>query len=223
MSGLAEEELEQSLATIWAKRGGAALLLALMLLGVVHLARELAAPAATQQKQMAKIRIVPETPPPPPPPKEEKKPEPPKEVKENRVEPPKEQPPQPQEAQPLKMEGQGSDTGLAGLQAGAVQNDYIGQKLGDGGNRFSSYLGMLQQELNRALQKVDQLRTADYRVVVRVWVGADGSVSRAELAGSTGNADIDERLRQALAVVPPLRERPPDGMPQPVRLRLTSR
>ena len=221
MSGLAEDELTQAGWVVWAKRGGGVALLILVLAGVAFLAKELSAPSSAQQKKMAKIRIVPDTPPPPPP-KEEKKPEPPKEVKENKLEPPKEQPPTPQEAEQLKMEGQGSDNGLAGLAAGTVRSDYIGQKLGEG-NRFSGYLGLVQQELNRALQKIEKLRTADYRVIVRLWITPDGTVSRAELASSSGSQELDERLQKILAQLPPLRERPPADMPQPVKVRLTSR
>jgi protein TonB len=220
MSGLAENELTQAGWVAWAKRGGGVVLLILVVVGIVFLAKELGAPSSPHQKKMAKIRIVPETPPPPPP--KEEKPPPPKEVKETKIEPPKEQPPTPQEAAPLKMEGQGSDNGLAGLAAGAVRSDYIGQKIGDG-NRFAGYLGLVQQELNRALQKIDKLRAADYRVIVRLWITPDGAVSRAELASSSGNQDVDERLQKALAQLSPLRERPPEDMPQPVKVRLTSR
>lgn len=219
MSGLAESELDQAPWVVWAKRGGGSAMIVLAIAGIWFLAKNLATPMSAPQKQMAKIRIVPETPPPPPP-KEEKRPEP-KEVKENKVEQQKEQP-KPMEAEALKMEGQGSDRGLAGVAAGSVSNDYIGQKIGDG-NRYASYLGLIQIELNRALQKIEKLRTAEYRVIVRVWLSPDGTVTKAELASSSGNPDVDERLRSALAQLPPLREQPPEGMPQPVRVRLTSR
>jgi len=221
MSGLAESELGRAPWVVWGKRGGGGALLVLTLIGVWFLAKELAHPTGSQLKHMAKIRIVPETPPPPPP-VPEKKPEPPKEIKETKLEPPKEQQPKPQEAEPLKMEGQGSDKGLAGLAAGTVRNDYIGQKLGDG-SRFAAYLGLVQQELNRALQKVDKLRSADYRVVVRVWLSSEGAITRADLVTSAGSAELDDRLRAILAQLPPLRERPPEDMPQPVKVRLTSR
>jgi protein TonB len=220
MSGLAEDEIQQAPWIIWAKRGGGAVLGLVMLFGVIYLGKELSAPASQKQKQVAKIKIVPDTPPPPPPP-EIKRPEP-KEVKEAKVEQPKPQP-APQDTEQIKMEGKGSDNGLAGVAAGTVRSDYVGGNIGDGGSRFQGYLGNLQIELNRALQKMDKLRLTDYRIVVRVWLSADGMVSRAELVGSTGNADIDERIQTALSQLPPLRERPPEGLPQPIRVRLTSR
>jgi periplasmic protein TonB len=219
MSGLAETELDQAGWVIWAKRGGGAVLMLLLVVGIWFVAKTLSAPSTPHQRQIAKIRIVPDTPPPPPPPKEEK-PQP-KEVKETKIEQPKDQP-KPMEAEPLKMEGQGSDKGLAGVAAGTVSSDYIGQKLGDG-NRYARYMATIQLELNRALQKVDKLRSADYRVIVHLWLNPDGTVTKAELADSTGNADLDERMRKVLAQLPPMRERPPEDMPQPVRVRLTSR
>lgn len=221
MSGLAEEELEQAPWIVWAKRVGIALALLVVGVGVVILGRELSTPMGPKQKQMAKIRIVPDAPPPPPPPKEEKRPDPPKEAKEIKVEQPKEA--TPQEAEQLKMEGQGSDSGLAGLAAGSVRSEYDGQKIGGDGNRFAWFKGVLQSQIQSALQKNDKLRTSDYRIVVRLWLATDGSVSRSELAGSTGNSDLDDRLRMALSQLPPLTERPPEGLPQPVTMRLTSR
>ncbi|HTY98236.1 MAG TPA: energy transducer TonB [Rhodocyclaceae bacterium] len=220
MSGLAEEEVLDKPWVVWAKRGGIVLTLIVVGIGVLLLARELSSKASPQQKQIAKIHIVPDTPPPPPPPpKEEKRPEP-KETKEAKVEPPKE--PTPQEAEQLKMEGQGSDNGLAGVGAGTVLNEYNGQKLGDG-SRFAWYKGVLQRHLQDALQGIVALRKKEYRVTVKLWLLPDGAVSRVELVGSTGNGDIDDKLRSGLATLPPLAERPPDGLPQPVTMRLTSR
>lgn len=220
MSGLAEDDVERSATLVWARRGGFAALAVLVLGGIVLVARELAAPTKAQQRQMAKIRIVPDTPPPPPPPKEERKPEQPKDVKEVKVEQPKEQPPAPSEQ--LKMEGEGSDKGIAGIAAGTVSKDYAGQAAG-AGNRFAWYGDLLLQEVKQLLAKNPKLRVGEYRVVVNVWITPDGHVSRTELAGSSGSGDIDALLRASLAEMPPLRERPPEGLPWPIRLRVTSR
>jgi protein TonB len=221
MSGLAEEEFDDKPWLTWAKRGGIVLLLVVVGIGIVMVARQLSSKSSPQQKQMAKIRIVPDTPPPPPPPpREEKRPEP-KETKEVKVEQPK--PDQPQEAQQLKMEGQGSDNGLAGVGAGTVNSEYNGQKIGGDGGRFNWFKGVLQRYVQSALQNDTRLRKDEYRVVVKLWLQPDGSVSRAELVGSSGSNDIDERLRLGLAGLPPMSERPPEGLPQPITMRLTSR
>ncbi len=220
MAGLAEDYVEQDARLVWVRRGGGLVLLLVVAAGIVLMARELASPTKPQQRQMAKIRIVPDTPPPPPPPREEKRPEPPKDMKEAKVEQPKEQPPAPTEQ--LKMEGEGSDKGIAGLAAGTVTRDYVGQPAG-GGNRFAWYGDLLLHEVKQALAKNPKLRVGEYRVVVNVWLTPDGRVSRTELAGSSGNGDTDALLRASLAEMPPLRERPPEGLPWPIRLRVTSR
>lgn len=220
MSGLAEDEVEQAPWVVWAKRGGGATLLIAAVVGLVLLAQQLSIKPGPQQKQMAKIRIVPETPPPPPPPKEEPKREPPKDLKEVKVEQPKQAPPALSEQ--LKMEGEGSDKGLAGLIAGSVTKDYAGGPLGDG-SRFAWYGDLMQQEVRRVLAKNPKLRSGDYVVVVRIWVTPEGRVSRVELASGSGQGEVDDMIRSALADLPPMRERPPGDMPWPVKLRVTSR
>lgn len=221
MSGLAEEDVDESAARVWAKRGLMAVAVIAASAGVVFVAKQLTAPPGAKQKQMAKIRIVPDTPPPPPPPKEERRPEPPKEAKQVNVERPKE--PAREEVEQLKMEGQGSDDGLAGLAAGPVTSEYSGQVIGSAdGSRFAWYKGVLQSQVQGALQRKEDLRNRDFRVVVRIWLAADGAVVRSELMGSTGDADLDQRVRTALAQLPPISERPPEGLPQPVTMRLIS-
>jgi TonB family protein len=103
-----------------------------------------------------------------------------------------------------------------------VSKDYVGQPAG-GGNRFAWYGDLLLQEVKQLLAKNPKLRVGEYRVVVSVWITPEGRVSRTELAGSSGNGDIDALLRASLAELPPLRERPPEGLPWPIRLRVTSR
>lgn len=230
MSGLAEAEVDISPLALWGRRVGLFVVVVLVLLGIYLLARQLMRPVPHNAKQTAKITIVPDTPPPPPPPpKEEKKPEPPKESpKEVKLEQPKqEQQPKPQESEQIKMEGPGSDNGIAGVAAGAVEKDYAGQKIGGdgsggGADRFGYFRGTVQAHIQRALQRDVRLKGKEYRVVVRFWFNHDGSL-RAELADSTGDDSLDGQLRAALTALPPLAEAPPEGLPQPARVRLTSR
>lgn len=229
MAGLAETELDQSPLVLWMKRGMIALVIGALIAGAVLLVSKLTKPSAAPSRQ-AKIKlVVPDTPPPPPPPpKEEKKPEPPKDSpKEVKIEQPKTEAPPQQPAETLKMEGAGSDNGIAGIGSGTVQNDYVGQKIGSestgGGDRFKWYGGLIQAQIQAALARNAKLRGRDYRVNVRVWLLPNGTVERAELAASSGNEEVDEQVRLALAEMPPLSERPPEGLPQPVKLRVTSR
>ena len=172
-----------------------------------------------------KISLIPLTPPPPPPPpKEEKKPEPPKEQREVKMEQPqlKDAPPP---DQTLKMEGPAGNS-PSGIQAGTVSNENLSNIGGTGnraGNPFAFYTSMLQQQLQSEFSRNQKLRNGDYRALIRIWIAKDGSISRYELAGSSGNAQTDELIKSALASMPPFRDPPPDTMPQPVRLRITSR
>lgn len=229
MAGLAEDDIGGSPARIWAKRAGLLGLIVLFVGGAWLLVRQFMEAPSAPKRQVARISIVPNTPPPPPPPpKEEKRVEPKEPQKQVEVQQPKPAAEAPAEQQ-LKMEGQGSDAGLAGVGAGKVTAEYAGQPLGpriggsDGGARFAWYKGVIQQVIQRELQKNAALRKGSYRVVVRVWLRPDGSVERSELSDSTGDRDLDQRIRAALTELPPLSERPPEGLPQPVTMRLTSR
>lgn len=220
MSGLAEEDVDESAARVWAKRGLITVAVVAVSTGVVFVAKQLTAPPGAKQRQMAKIRIVPDTPPPPPP-KEERRPEPPKEVKETKeikVEQPK--PDQAPPTEQLKMEGDASDTGLAGVIGGAVTQEYAGGALGRGGGWYG---GVIERELQRALARDERIRGMEFRVVLKLWLGPDGQLQRFEIAQSSGDAKADAAIRQALGEMPPLRDRPPEGLPQPISLRVTSR
>lgn len=159
-------------------------------------------------------------PPPPPPPKEEKKPEPKEEKKDVKVEQPKEAP-QPAQNEPLKMEGAAGD-GDSAFGSGTVGRDYTGGAIG-GTAQQGMYAGRLQRHLQEQLSRSRKLKESDYRVTLRVWLRRDGSVEKAELAQSTGNAALDEVLKDALLQVSAMREAPPENMPQPIRIRVTAR
>ncbi len=164
-------------------------------------------------------------PPPPPPPKQEEKPP---EIKKEEVK----LPPPPEEApkaadnkeagKNLGVDAEGSaggdGFGLVGSKGG---RDYLA---GDGGARsqFAFYTNMIQQQIQDELSRNKKLKGGDYRVVVRIWLGTDGRMQKVDLAGSTGNADVDVNLRSALAEMT-FRQPPPQNMPQPVRLRISSR
>lgn len=167
-------------------------------------------------KQATKAFLLPDKPPPPPP-KEEKKIEPPKtESKEVKVNTPKEQAPVTQN-EPLKMEGAAGE-GNSPFAAGSVGREYVGGSFGG-----SLYGGQLQRHLQSELNKNRKLRESDYRVTLKVWVGRDGAIQRAELVGSTGNETIDELLRQTLLQATAMRDPPPENIPQPMRIRVTAR
>jgi len=58
---------------------------------------------------------------------------------------------------------------------------------------------------------------------VRIWPDASGRITRASLAGSTGNATVDAAIENQVLVGLRLQEPPPAGMKLPIVLRLSAR
>lgn len=159
---------------------------------------------------------------PPPPKPEEKPPEPEKqEIKQdvNIPEPPQEaQPNEPPPGQNLALDADGT-AGTDGFGLGANKGGKT--LIGNGnGSRFGWYTGTIQQAIQDALTKNQP--KGDFRAIVKLWLNADGSVKRYELVGSSGKAEIDAAIEAALGRVKGLKE-PPDDMPQPIKLRISSR
>ena len=132
--------------------------------------------------------------------------------------------------QQLKMEGAAGDCPSA-FSAGSVGNDYKGGAIGTGGggtlaDRMSAlnYGNAAKRELNAYLNRDDSLRrVADYRLPIALWLRADGSIERFELQSSSGNDELDNQLRKALARFQGFRVTPPPNMAWPMRLQLTNR
>jgi hypothetical protein len=226
MSGLAEDELDESPTRQWLRRIGVVVLLLALAYGGLQILNHLSGKPSAR-KAMTTVKLLPDTPPPPPPPPPPKE-QPKEQPKEIKVEPPKQETPQPP-AEALKMEGAAGD-GPSPFAAGTVSNDYKGGpvepvKIGGGTNirQFSWYTGMLKSQIEDAMAKDKKLAKGDYKVVVKVWVSKDGHIERYELSGTSGKPETDELIKTALGEMPPLSEGPPQDMPQPVKLRITAR
>lgn len=198
--------------------------LALLVYGGWRLAKDAGAPKRRQVQQISLVK--PPLPPRPPPEPERPK----EEIKEPIKQPePEEQPKDdaPAPAQDLGLDakgGAGSDGfGLVG-RPGGRDITTIGKGSGTGTGRANGafYASQLQGEIQAALNRDDRLRAAEYRALVRLWLDAQGKVTRVELAGSTGDAELDRRLREALEETKKLRP-PPQGVAQPIRLELVAR
>lgn len=85
------------------------------------------------------------------------------------------------------------------------------------------YGGLIQGHLQKIAREDKRLQGRTFVVVVRLWIGKDGRLSRFVLADSTGDQRVDQALMELLANAPPLSSPPPPEMPQPVRLRVTAR
>jgi TonB family protein len=206
--------------------------LLVVLIGVgIYLVRDIFEKPPQSKKQIQQISVV--QPPPPPPPPQEKPPEP--EIKEEKIEEPEPEPekepePAPEQAEEPPSEQLGVDAeGGAGSDAFGLAARKGGRALlgGTAGSTILWYGGQVRQLLESELQGLLAETAANktsYAVVLEVWIGPDGRLSRAELAGGSGRPDVDQAIRAALPKLRlALQKPPPDNMPQPVRIRLTSR
>lgn len=166
--------------------------------------------------------------PPPPPPPPEKPPEPvvKEEIKLAEPEPePMDQadepPPGPDLGVDAEGTGAGDGFGLVGRKGGA---DLIG---GSRGNPWAWYDAIVNDAVNSAFQdalaRENALKDKTYRVVVKVWIDANGKVSRIAVVDKTGDPKVDELIQDVLKNLRALRETPPADMPQPLKIRVTSR
>ncbi len=179
------------------------------------------------KRQTVKIAVLPDTPPPPPPPKPDKPPEPEKQELKPQVQ---QEQPKPQEAPPapaqLKMDGPAGD-GPGAFAAGQVSTEYKGGEIGTGSGgvnklQFALFTSQLQKHIQLQLAKNTAIKLGDYRVNVQVWMTPAGEFQRVELLSSTGEAQTDEALQNALNHMAAMRD-VPANLPQPVRLRITNR
>lgn len=163
--------------------------------------------------------------PPPPPPRVDVPPPPPKEeeVKLDEPEPDPVPDAATDEPPPGELLGLDADGG-----AGSDGFGLIGKKggrslLSGGGNPFAWYAGVLQQEILEQLYNQDRVRKKKYSVRVKLWITPDGGLKRFELVDSSGSREVDDSLRVALTDIDRVSEAPPGEMPQPVRVRISSR
>lgn len=171
-----------------------------------------------QKKIVQKITLI-KPPPIKKPPPEEKPPEP--EVKnEIKQEPTHKDQPQPSEPPPS------ADLGVDGEGTGAGDGfGLIGKKGGSGlldGSPYAWYEGLMVSEIQDALSNIDELKSDEYNVRVRLQLGIDGSVKKVVLLQSTGDKKKDQLLISALDRFGKFSRMPPVKMPPIVTLKITS-
>ena len=70
---------------------------------------------------------------------------------------------------------------------------------------------------------IDDVRKGRYAVVVRIWVYDSGRIENSEIVQGSGNRSVDDALARALQGGMRLSEAPPDDLPQPIKLQISSR
>jgi protein TonB len=220
------EDLEENPRPAWVRWGGITLCLGAAIALGMWLKDFLGSDTPPHKPSLQQITLI--KPPPPPPPPPEKPPEPvvKEEIKLSEPEPePMDQADEPPPGPDLGIDAEGTGSGdgfgLVGKKGGA---DLIG---GSRGNPWAWYDAIVNDAINSALQdalaRENALKDKTYKVVVKVWIDAGGKVSRIALVENTGDAKVDELIKNVLQNLRALREGPPVDMPQPLKIRVTSR
>ncbi len=182
---------------------------------------------------MTVVNIAPPPPPPrptpvptPPPPERETPPDPDQQmieqepVPEEAAEPANDDPPD----EPLGtgIQGDGPPDGFGlGTRGGGSIGGKGGQ--GGGGSKYGRYAAMVQNRVAEAMRRNPKTRNASMRLEVRIWPDNTGRITRAELAGTTGTAALDQAIREEILTGLRLEDAPPADMPRPIVLRLTAK
>lgn len=172
----------------------------------------------------------------PPPPKEPPKPPEPEkieetpreEVKLEALQPEPEQAqndaPPPGEQLGLDAEGgAGSDAFGLAARKGGRDITTLGPVGGGGGDRQAWYARQIARHFEEGLRRARGLNGSSYNVVLNVWFDEGGRVRQVRMARGSGDGEVDRVIQEEVHNLPPLREILPEDLPQPVRIRVTSR
>lgn len=141
---------------------------------------------------------------------------------------------EPLEAEPPADDDLGVDEeGRAGADSFGLRSKKGGKDLLQSGPRLSSpsghrghvflaYGSSVISQLENYLMMDSGLREAHYVIVVRIWINPAGRISRCEVDQSSGNPNIEERLMRLLKSYSGPLNTPPQGLPQPIRIRIRS-
>ena len=189
-----------------------------------------------REPAMVMVSLPPPLPTPPPPPQQQQPPPEQKMVEQQQVMEPeskpeenKPEPPKPPDEPPanlgtgVKGDGAGDGFGLGGSGNGGMIGGGNGNGRG-GGSKWGWYAGQVQTRIAEALRENRRTRSANIASLqVRIWPDASGRITRASLAGSTGDASVDAAIKNEVLAGLQLSQPPPAGMPTPIVLRVSAR
>jgi len=160
--------------------------------------------------------LPPPPPPPPPPPEQKMVEQPPVNKPEEKPKDTPKNPDHPPSNPGPVASGPPSDFGLGGSGIGD------GSGGNGGGSKYGWFAGQVQQAIADALRKNARTHDAKLHLKVRVWSDASGRITRALLAGSSGDPAVDEAVKNQVLTGLVLPEPPPADMPMPIVLRLNA-
>ncbi len=162
-------------------------------------------------------------PPPPPPPPDTPPPPPPLEEKVNIPDPHQEPDPTPSnEPPPAANLGLDAEGGAGGDAFGLVGNKGGREITATGGSAFAWYAGLLRDQILNELNLDKNVRSGNYRVMLRAWLGEDGAVERMEILHGSGDANRDRAIEMDLQHVKRLPQARPTGMPSVVSFEIVA-
>lgn len=113
---------------------------------------------------------------------------------------------------PGEANGLGLEGGGGHLLAGTQRAGYLGY-----GQHLQGILTKKIQELEKTINVHNALT-----LVIHIWVGAEGGISRVELMTSSGDKTLDSRFASAIKSLDGQVKPPPQGLPQPIKIRIRS-
>ena len=185
----------------------------------------LSEPIEPPKKTVQEIKVIR---PPPPPPEVEEEPPPEPEVEEE-VDIPEPEPealPDVPDMEPppgdLGLDADGVAGGDAfGLAARKGGRSLIGSGDGDANLWYAS--NVIKIAVLDKLTNIEGILLTRYRVRLNIWVNSAGQVTRYKLLQSTGDTEVDQKIRTAMDQLKKFDQLPPPNMPQPVKLAIEAR
>ena len=117
--------------------------------------------------------------------------------------------------------GNGPDMGLPLKGSGNGNRNRIGS--GRRGGKWDHYAVAVQNTIAETLRRNSGVRHATFSMQVRVWADSSGRITRASLAGSSGDPAVDSAIKNNALAGLQLPEPPPADMPMPITMRISAR
>ena len=214
-----DDEPEESQESFFRRYRVAIMVTTVVLAGIGVVAKFAGGNAVSKRDSITLVSLAP---PPPPPPIQ--RPPPPPRQEEQKMDQPMVKEEEPKDApknEPLSTGIKGDGANNFGL-SDKPGNGFFGGS-GGKGTKWSWYAKQVQSRVQQALQRNNKTRSATMNVSVRVWPGATGRITRAQLADSTGDPRLDAAIRDEVLNGLQLDQAPPPDMPTPITLRLAAR